>query len=63
MDIVGNTEQIRARARQKIEEGAVTKDYGLDQEQVVGILNEVLSTEFHQFMASGINAPGTSSAK
>jgi bacterioferritin len=59
-----NIEEIRARARQKLEEGPVTADYQLDREQAIGILNEALATEivcvlryqFHYFMATGIHS-------
>jgi bacterioferritin len=61
---LSDIDEIRARARKKIEEGAVTDDYTLDREQVVGILNEALATElictlryrFHNIMATGIHA-------
>ncbi len=64
MGFVKNIEEIRARARQKIEEGPVTADYRLDREQAIGILNEALATEivcvlryqFHYFMATGIHS-------
>lgn len=64
MEFVRSIEEIRARARQQIEQGAVTDDYGLDPEQAVNILNEALATEivcvlryrFHYFMASGIHS-------
>jgi len=64
MGFVNKLEEIRARARQQIEDGAVTKDYPLDRDQVVGILNEALATEivcvlryqFHYFMATGIHS-------
>ena len=64
MSFVKNIEEIRARARQKIEEGPVTADYRLDREQAIGILNEALATEivcvlryqFHYFMATGIHS-------
>jgi bacterioferritin len=57
---------IRERARQEIQEGAVTQDYSLDKDQAVKILNEALATEivcvlryrFHYFMASGIHKDG-----
>jgi bacterioferritin len=57
---------IRERARQEIQEGAVTQDYSLDKDQAVRILNEALATEivcvlryrFHYFMASGIHKEG-----
>ncbi len=55
---------LRTRARQHIEQGAVTPGYGADRETVVRILNEALATEIvcvlryrrHHFMAAGINA-------
>jgi bacterioferritin len=55
---------LRARARQHIEQGAVTPGYKADRNNVVKILNEALATEIvcvlrykrHFFMASGINA-------
>jgi bacterioferritin len=64
MGFLKNIEEIRARARQKIEEGPVTADYRLDREQAVGMLNEALATEivcvlryqFHYFMATGIHS-------
>jgi bacterioferritin len=57
---------IRARARQHIEQGAVTPGYLADRETVVKLLNEALATEIvctlrykrHYFMASGLNAQG-----
>lgn len=55
---------LRERARQHIENGAVTQGYTADRETVVKLLNEALATEIvcvlrykrHYFMASGINA-------
>src|SRR6476620_10151659 len=55
---------LRARARQHIENGAVTQGYSADRETVVKLLNEALATEIvcvlrykrHYFMASGIHA-------
>ena len=57
---------LRERARQHIENGAVTEGYGADRETVVKLLNEALATEIvcvlrykrHYFMASGIHAEG-----
>jgi bacterioferritin len=54
----------RQRARQHIEDGAITDAYGADRERVVAVLNEVLATELvcvlrykrHYYMASGPNA-------
>ena len=55
---------IRNRARQHIEKGAITEGYKADRETVIKILNEALATEIvcvlryknHYFMANGINA-------
>ena len=57
-------EEIRRRAREKMEDGAVTANYGADREKVIEVLNEVLATELvcvlrykrHYFTASGIHA-------
>ena len=57
-------ETIRRRARQRMEDGAVTGAYLADRTRVIEVLNEVLATEIvcvlryknHYFMASGINA-------
>jgi bacterioferritin len=57
-------EAIRKRAREKMEEGAVTGAYLADRDKVLDVLQEVLATELvcvlryknHYFMASGINA-------
>jgi bacterioferritin len=55
---------LRQRAREHMEQGAVTPGYGADRDTVVKLLNEALATELvcvlrykrHFFMASGINA-------
>ena len=55
---------LRERARQHIENGAVTQGYKADRETAIKILNEALATEIvcvlryrrHYFMATGINA-------
>ena len=55
---------IRARARQHIQEGAVTPSYTADRKTVLKLLNEALATEIvcvlryrrHHFMAAGMNA-------
>ena len=55
---------LRDRARQHIEDGAVTEGYSADRETVIKLLNEALATELvcvlrykrHYFMATGINA-------
>lgn len=57
-------EAIRKRAREKMQDGAVTDAYKADRAQVITVLNEVLATEIvcilryknHYYMASGINA-------
>src|SRR5687767_14119859 len=59
-------EEIRRRAMEKIEDGAVTASYGADRDRVVTVLNEALATEIvctlryrsHYFMAKGVHAPG-----
>ena len=55
---------LRARAREHIENGAVTQGYRADRATVVKLLNEALATEIvcvlryrrHHFMAAGMNA-------
>lgn len=55
---------LRARARQHIEQGAVTAGYAAERETVIKLLNEALATEIvcvlrykrHYFMAAGIHA-------
>lgn len=59
-------EEIRRRAMEKIDQGAVTASYRADRERVIEILNEVLATETvctlryrsHYFRAKGVHAPG-----
>ena len=66
MGFLTDIETIRARARQTINEGPVTPDYGLDKDLVCRLLNEALATEivcvlrykFHYFMATGIHKEG-----
>ncbi|HEY9546800.1 MAG TPA: ferritin-like domain-containing protein [Solimonas sp.] len=61
---VTDIENIRRRARQHIEKGAITEGYKADRKTVIKILNEALATEivcvlrykYHYFKASGINA-------
>jgi bacterioferritin len=56
--------EIRRRARENVENGAVTEEYRADRKAVVKLLNETLATEMvcvlrykrHYFMASGIHA-------
>ena len=59
-----DVQELRRRARQHIEEGAVTEGYRGDRETVIKLLNEALATEIvcvlrykrHYFMAQGIHA-------
>jgi len=63
-EFVSDVKEIRRRARQHIEQGAVTEGYRADRETVIKILNEALATEIvcnlryrrHYFMAMGIHA-------
>jgi len=57
-------QELRRRARQHIENGAITEGYQADREKVVAVLNEALATEIvcvlrykrHYYMANGIHA-------
>jgi bacterioferritin len=59
---LSDVQTLRNRARQHIEEGAVTPNYGADAKQVCKVLNDALATEIvcvlrykrHYFMAQGI---------
>ena len=59
-----DVQELRRRARQHIEEGAVTDGYRANRETVIKLLNEALATEIvcvlrykrHYFMAQGIHA-------
>jgi bacterioferritin len=61
-DFVADVQEIRKRARQHIEEGAVTRGYRGNREVIVKLLNEALATELvctlryrrHYFMAAGL---------
>ena len=61
-----DTPTLRKRARQHIEEGAVTAGYSADREAVLKLLNDAMATEIvcmlryrrHHFMAKGIHAKG-----
>jgi bacterioferritin len=63
-EFISDIEAIRRRARQHIENGAVTDSYSADRETVIRVLNEALATELvcvlrykrHYFMATGIHA-------
>lgn len=55
---------LRSRARQNVENGAVTKGYDADRQEIIRLLNESLATELvcvlrykrHYFMANGLKA-------
>jgi bacterioferritin len=61
---VSDIQELRRRARQHIENGAVTDSYTADRPTVIKVLNEALATEIvcilrykrHYFMATGIHA-------
>ena len=61
---VRDIEEIRKRATQKMEDGAVTESYKGDVNKTIEILNEALATEIvcvlrymhHYFMATGVHA-------
>ncbi|HZR57561.1 MAG TPA: ferritin-like domain-containing protein [Terriglobales bacterium] len=61
---VSDLGEIRRKARQHIENGAVTENYRADRGTVIKILNDALATELvcvlrykrHHYMASGIHA-------
>lgn len=58
--------ELRRRAREHIENGAVTEGYGVDRDTAVRVLNEALATEIvcvlrykrHYFAAQGLNSEG-----
>lgn len=59
-----DVQELRRRARQHIDEGAVTGSYQADRETVINMLNDALATEIvcvlrykrHYFMAQGIHS-------
>jgi len=59
-----DVQTLRKRARQHLEEGAITEGYGADRQTVIKLLNDALATELvcvlrykrHYFMSQGINA-------
>ncbi|MCU1337587.1 MAG: Bacterioferritin [Bryobacterales bacterium] len=61
---VTDIQELRRRAREHMQQGAVTDAYRADRETVIRILNEVLATELvcvlrykrHYYMATGIHA-------
>jgi bacterioferritin len=64
LNALTDTQTLRKRARQDVEDGAVTGGYAADKEAVVKLLNEALATELvcvlrykrHYFMAKGIHS-------
>ena len=64
LNALTDTKTLRKRARQHVEEGAVTTGYAADRDSVIQLLNEALATEFvcvlrykrHYFMAKGIHS-------
>ena len=64
LPFISDVRELRRRARQHMEQGAVTSSYTADRETVIRILNEVLATEIvcvlrykrHYYMATGIHA-------
>jgi bacterioferritin len=63
-DFLADVEEIRCRARQHIENGAVTQSYKGNREVVIRVLNEALATEIvcvlrykrHHYAAKGIHS-------
>ncbi len=63
-EFVSDIKEIRRRAREHIESGAVTEKYGADRKTVIKLLNEALATELvcvlrykrHYYMAKGLQA-------
>lgn len=61
-----DTASLRKRARQHVDDGAVTSGYSADRPQVLKLLNDSLATELvcvlryrrHHFMARGIHSRG-----
>src|SRR6185369_9734099 len=63
-EFISDIQEIRRRARQHMERGAVTEGYKADRDTVIKLLNEALATEIvcnlryrrHYFTAIGIHA-------
>src|SRR5262245_13125953 len=63
-DFIQDVEAIRRRAREHIEQGAVTPSYRARRDQVIKLLNDALATEMvcvlryklHYFTASGLSS-------
>ena len=66
---LSDVQALRQRARQQMEEGAVTSNYALDAKLVCKVLNDALATEIvcvlrykrHYFMAKGIHSESVKS--
>lgn len=62
--VISDVQALRQRARESLEDGAVTPSYGADREVVIRLLNEALATELvcilryrsHYFLAQGLAA-------
>lgn len=63
-EFLSDVATLRARARQQIDDGAVTSDYGINPTLAVEVLNAALATELvcvlryrhHYFVARGLNS-------
>ncbi len=63
---LSDVQELRRRAREQIEKGAITQDYQLDPKQVIGLLQNALATEIvcvlrytmHSIAATGIASEG-----
>ena len=63
-EFLTDIQTLRKRARQHIDEGAVTAGYDADRESVIKLLNDALATEIicvlryrrHHFMATGLDS-------
>ena len=61
---LSSVETLRHRARQNVDQGAVTEGYSADREEIIKLLNGSLATELvcvlrykrHYFMANGLKA-------
>lgn len=61
---MSSVDELRRRARQQVEEGAVTEGYEADRKQILKMLNEALATELvcvlryrrHYFLAKGLES-------
>jgi len=68
-EFVKDVQELRKRAINKMEEGAVTQSYKGDVQKAISILNEALATEIvcvlrymhHYFMATGVHAKSVAS--